>query len=82
MTTKQEQYVTLAFRVAFPRAGKIAVAFHDFNETWIVAVNQMLGELEIYAMVVGSDDDEFRFTCLTDQSRPAITFPIPEDLDA
>lgn len=83
--TKAQQYITLAFRVAFPQAGVIAVGFDDFTETWIVAIdhkeNSRLGGLCLYTMTIGSDDDEFRFRCITDPKREVVAFPIPEGLD-
>lgn len=69
------QYITLAFRVAFPQARRILVAFLELPESWVAVVDN-----EIYAMFVGSDDDEFSFSCQTDKSKPRITFPLPPEM--
>ena len=76
MSDVLSSYVDLAFHTAFPRA-RIKVAFNDFAEMWVAAVDDR--GLHIYTMVVGSDDDEFHFTCISDKNRVDVSFPIPEN---
>lgn len=73
------RYIILAFRVCFPRAGKIAAAFHSDQEMWVVAIDCGPQGLHVYTMTVGSDDDEFSFSCLTDEARARVAFPLPPE---
>lgn len=69
---RMSDYIKLAFRNALPSAGGISVAFLELVETWIVSVDR-----EIYAMTIGSDDDEFSFRCVTDPVRvPRVVFDL------